>query len=260
MAASGSKKTASRKAKKTATRKKRVRKAASKKKVTAKKAAAGQATEPRPQDTAPDEQARPTEPVNEASAGDVEDDTSSNEPEPDPTPDEATPAGTAGAPAVSVHCTLAAVDNDTLILPTSVIAEIVEFEPPRPIESAPAWMLGQVDWESWQVPVISYSALINGVTPEQVTDKSRTLIVKSLSDASRVPYIGVLVADLPRLSQVRDGDLRETGDEARALGVHSRVAFKDSAAIVPDLDRLAELVAHAAYGTLPSGSGPVADA
>jgi chemosensory pili system protein ChpC len=152
-----------------------------------------------------------------------------------------------------IHCTLARMESESMLLPTSVVAEIAEFSPPQPIESAPAWLLGQIEWENWQVPVISYSALINGVIPEEVTNKSRTMIIKSLSDASRVPYVGVLVADLPKLSQVKPGNIEETSDDTTALGVFSRVLFKGKDTIIPDLDRLSQLVAHAAYGTLPDG-------
>ncbi len=152
--------------------------------------------------------------------------------------------------AMTVHCTLASMEAQALLIPTSVVAEIIEFRAPQPIDSAPEWLLGQIDWEDWQVPVISYNALVNGVMPEHVTKNSRTLIIKSLSEASRVPYLGVLIADLPKLSQVTEADLEEMGDEAKSLGVHSHISFKGNEAIIPDLDRLSQLVAHAAFGTL----------
>ena len=66
-----------------------------------------------------------------------------------------------GKPAV-LHCMMIPADQETLLLPTSVMAEVVDFEAPRPINMAPPWLLGQFDWENRQVPVFSFGALING--------------------------------------------------------------------------------------------------
>jgi chemosensory pili system protein ChpC len=168
-------------------------------------------------------------------------------------PEQAVPEASSGQDAdhTVIHCTLARMEKESLLVPTSVIAEIAEYSTPQPIDASPAWLLGQIEWENWQVPVISYSALINGDMPQEATAKSRTMIIKSLSDGNRVPYIGVLVADLPKLSQVKPSSLKEKEDEAGTLGVFCRVDFNGTDTIIPDLDRLSQMVAHAAFGTLP---------
>ena len=51
-----------------------------------------------------------------------------------------------GKPAV-LHCMIVPTEQETLLLPTSVMAEVIDFQQPRPTESAPPWLLGQVEWE-----------------------------------------------------------------------------------------------------------------
>ena len=58
-----------------------------------------------------------------------------------------------GKPTV-LHCMIIPTEQETLLLPTSVMAEVIDFQPPRPTESAPPWLLGQIDWEDRQVPVV----------------------------------------------------------------------------------------------------------
>ena len=99
--------------------------------------------------------------------------------------------------APELHCMMIPTDQETLLLPTSVMAEVIDYQPPRPTESAPPWLLGQVDWENRQVPVFCFGALINGNEPDQPSKRSKIMILKSLSDSARVPYIGVLMKDLP---------------------------------------------------------------
>jgi chemosensory pili system protein ChpC len=150
-----------------------------------------------------------------------------------------------------VRCMLIPTDPETLLLPTSVMAEVVDYAQPDPLPDAPPWLLGRVEWENRQVPVFSFSALINGTDVGNVPDRSHIMILKSLSDSARVPYLGMLLGDLPRPVTVTENDLVETGDEKKSLGVFSRLRLEDDEAIVPDLDRLTHLVTHATFGALP---------
>jgi hypothetical protein len=77
------------------------------------------------------------------------------------------------------------------------------------------------------------------------------MILKSLSDSARVPYLGLLLGDLPQPVIVKENKLVETGDEKKALGVYSRITIDENEAIIPDLDRVTHLVTHATFGALP---------
>ncbi|MBT8051334.1 MAG: chemotaxis protein CheW [Gammaproteobacteria bacterium] len=150
-----------------------------------------------------------------------------------------------------LHCMLVPTEPEPLLLPTSVMAEVIDFQPPRPTEDAPPWLLGEVDWENRQVPVFSFGALINGTEVGDIPKRARIMILKSLTDSTRVPYLGLLMSDLPRPVQIEQSDLVETGDDKKSLGVFSHVRFEKENAIIPDMDRLAHLVTHATFGALP---------
>ena len=155
-----------------------------------------------------------------------------------------------GKPA-ALHCMVIPAEDETLLLPTSVMAEVMEYQKPTPIEATPPWLLGQTEWEGRQVPIFNFSALINGTDPGKPDRRSHVMVLKTLSDSSRMPYIGLLMNDLPSPIQVNENDLQETGDEKKSLGVFSRVRFEGGDAIIPDMDRLAHLVTHATFGALP---------
>jgi chemosensory pili system protein ChpC len=150
-----------------------------------------------------------------------------------------------------IHCMLAPAEKETLLLPTGVMAEVIDFQDPSPLDATPPWLLGQIEWENRQVPVFSFSALINAGAIGKIPAKSKILIIKSLADSARVPYLGILLSELPRMLNVKEKDLVQTGDDKKSLGVFSRITLEEQSAIVPDLDRLTHLVTHAAYGALP---------
>lgn len=155
------------------------------------------------------------------------------------------------APLAKVHCALAPMPAESLLLPTNVIAEVIGYIQPTPLSATPQWFLGQIEWQNRQIPVFSYSALISGNQPGEISSKNRIMIVKSLSDSARMPYLGILISDIPSLISVQLEEIVHTGDESKSLGVFCHVAVQEQAAVIPDLDRLTHLVTHAAYGILP---------
>ncbi|HET6593109.1 MAG TPA: chemotaxis protein CheW [Xanthomonadales bacterium] len=150
-----------------------------------------------------------------------------------------------------LHCMAIPTDKETLLLPTTVMEEVIDYQPPAPIECAPPWLLGNIDWDNRQVPVFSFTALINGSDVGPVPPRSKVVILKSLGSSGRVPYLGLLLGGLPHPVTVKYEDLLETGDDKKSLGVFRRVLIEEEEAIIPDLDRLTHLVTHAAFGALP---------
>ncbi|MEJ8567059.1 chemotaxis protein CheW [Elongatibacter sediminis] len=160
------------------------------------------------------------------------------------------------APAPEVHCALASTGGVNLLLPTNVVAEVIEYVQPAPMQDTPDWFLGQVEWDDRQVPVFSYAALISGEASDEPGPHARIVVLKSLSDSTRVPYLGVVTLDIPKLLSVQISDLEHTGDDRKSMGVYCHVKFNEEPAVIPDLDRLTHLVTHAAYGALPLTRAP----
>ena len=139
--------------------------------------------------------------------------------------------------------------NDILI-PNATVAEVISYSAPKPMDDAPEWLLGTIVWRGWQVPVISYGRLTN-VAEQENTSGARLCITKSLTNTDRMPYIAILAQGFPRLTTVTEAGLTEVPMEEGSIGVLGKVILGDREALVPDLDRVGQLVAHAAFGALP---------
>jgi len=143
---------------------------------------------------------------------------------------------------------LAPLNEDYVMLPNSAVGEILNFSSPQPFKQGPAWLLGEIAWHGWQVPVINYERLIrdNGITT--ITSKSRILIVKTLGESTQVNYIGLLIQGLPKLKKVSAGTLTETQTGDLPETVFSRVSIDGLQAVIPELGDLTRVVEFAAYG------------
>jgi chemosensory pili system protein ChpC len=137
-----------------------------------------------------------------------------------------------------------------LLVPNASVAEVVAYDEPAPVEQGPGWMLGNVLWHGWQVPVVSFGVLCEKQEREPV-DQAKLCITKSLVHNDRLPYIALLAQGFPRLVTITESALTEVPDSSRHIAIAGEVLVGDRHAVVPDLDRIAQLIAHAVYGALP---------
>lgn len=153
-------------------------------------------------------------------------------------------------PETEIRSVLVPVTDAELLLPNASIAEIVGYTSPEPIEQAPDWLLGNIQWHGWQVPVVSFGTLTEQHEQEPVQG-AKICISKSLIDNDRMPYIGILSQGFPRLVTVTEGALTEVPDSSSHIAIAGKAIIGDREAFVPELDRIGQLVAHAAFGALP---------
>ncbi len=124
-----------------------------------------------------------------------------------------------------------------LLMPNAAIAEILSVVDPEPMPGAPDWILGQVRWRGWQVPLVSYTRLAGLGTSDELLRGQRVLVLKGLGGNARLPYFALLTQGFPRLVSV-GADSLETVDGGIDGGgvIAASVRYQDEAAIVPDLD------------------------
>jgi chemosensory pili system protein ChpC len=136
-----------------------------------------------------------------------------------------------------------------VLLPNSAVAEILSYSTPEPLKKAPAWVLGEMAWRGWQVPVINVDRLLNegGSNSNSITPKSRILVIKTLGESTQVNYIGLVIQGLPRLKKVTAQSLIEKRIDNLPETVFSEVNIDDLQAFIPELGSLTRLVEEAAY-------------
>ena len=134
-----------------------------------------------------------------------------------------------------------------VLLPNTSVAEIMAFAKPEPFKDAPAWLLGELAWEGWQVPVICYEKLIDKKSGNAITPKARILIIKTLGESTQLNYIGLLIQGLPKLKKVTADSLVEKQTAGLPDTLFSKVSIDDVEAMIPDIGDLTLVVEQTAY-------------
>ena len=148
--------------------------------------------------------------------------------------------------ASEIRALLAPMPGGNILLPGSMIAEVVNYLDPEPFHEGPDWLLGEVKWNGWQIPVVNVAVLAGTAPDDAVPPRARVLVVKTLSVEASVLHIGMIINGLPRMKSVTRANLVEAEGETPE-GVFSHVSVEDQPAVVPDLDKLALSIEKAVY-------------
>lgn len=137
-----------------------------------------------------------------------------------------------------IHCLTIPLNNETAILPNSAIAEVISFKEPAPVDDAPEWFLGYVDWREKRVPLISFES-VSGKEIGSAKKNSRICVLNTLNGSTQIPYVGILSQGIPSLAIVQEQGMedKESSDESRpAVGAYVEVGGVN--ALIPNIDEI----------------------
>lgn len=154
--------------------------------------------------------------------------------------------GAAKDQGLEVRAVWVPLEDGYLLLPNALVAEVVLYNPPRPVPKTPDWLLGLASWRGQQVPLVSFERLIGRGRPRP-GNKSRILVLYGLGSlAERLPYYGLLSVGMPRLyrasAQTLKPDAHQETFPAVAQGVLVGEGINQRPAWIPDVDYLAEVI------------------
>lgn len=142
-----------------------------------------------------------------------------------------------------VRSVLIPLGDRQLLLPNAVVAEIMGYQPPDPIEGAPDWLLGNMAWRGIMIPVVSFEAMQDGevVTPGH---RGRIAIMNALNSHPRLSHYGLVVQAIPSLARVSVDNVLPARD-AETMSVpliRQAVELDLSPVYIPDLDAIEQRI------------------
>ena len=145
---------------------------------------------------------------------------------------------------LKVRCLSLPLHNMTLLLPNTVVAEVIDYKEPEIAPQMPEWLEGMVSWRGRNVPVISFEKLL-GQEQAFHSDETRYVVCNTLNGNPHVPFIILRIDGIPHLSLVSSDMLEMDSEEAhpeRAVQAYLRV--RGESVIVPNIDVLERMLEH----------------
>ncbi len=127
---------------------------------------------------------------------------------------------------------------ERVLLPNATVAEMMSRVPVQAVADAPRWLVGEIGWHGWDVPLVSFARL-SGLGDESIGGNNKVVVLKALAGNAQRPYFALLTQSFPQLISVpRDGLLADASEENLPDIVHMRVLLGEQSALLPNLDAL----------------------
>ncbi|MBT8142966.1 MAG: chemotaxis protein CheW [Gammaproteobacteria bacterium] len=123
-----------------------------------------------------------------------------------------------------IYALLVPIQRQRLLLPRTAVREVVRYSKPEPIENAPDWLPGTINWQNNKIPMISFEGLCGKEMPE-VNSRTRVAIMTALDKEMPHNAYAMYVEGFPQLIGIQEKD----------LGVDAEAKFPDNCPIISQL-------------------------
>ena len=138
-----------------------------------------------------------------------------------------------------IRCLTVPLQGMNLLLPHTVVAEVVSGSSLQTINQVPDWLLGEIAWHQRNVPVVHLETLL--ILPQAQPDTHcPVLICHSLDAQASYPFIGILTNKMPRLTQVSAVNISAQAIEVeyQHAPLQAKLMLNNTVAYIPDLPAL----------------------
>lgn len=141
------------------------------------------------------------------------------------------------------------VQDDTLLLPNSSIAEVIGVRELQSVSQAPVWMLGLFEWRNREIPLVSFENIYKGTPVDANRKGQRVTVLKAIGQDPEFDFFGLLVQGMPQMIRITDQNIKR-GDarnapESSMVRVHADIMGRH--AIIPDLESLERVIKRVLY-------------
>ncbi len=147
------------------------------------------------------------------------------------------------AEAEELYSLLVPLSEDRLILPRACVAEVVRYTQPQQQPGSEDWMLGTINWNGRELPVVAFEGTIGKDIPAP-TGRTRVVVFYSSTGKIKTGYFGVLTQGFPQLVRVNREvlNLDSTDGWPEDAPVLCRVKMINEYPLVPDLEALEGMI------------------
>jgi len=128
-----------------------------------------------------------------------------------------------------------------LILPDSIIVQIVTGADITPLEAGPDWLLGTISWQKRSIPTLSFEMAAS--SQYEAIENPRVVVLKSINNIEKMPFYGLPLYDIPKPARVNKENISVVENATQASPVILNEVLVDGEPVsIPNLDVLEEML------------------
>lgn len=136
----------------------------------------------------------------------------------------------------SIRCLSLPLENTELLVPGSVVAEVIPYLSHTPIELDTPWMFGRIPWRGLSLPLVSFEVAAG--LASRPTIGRRVAIFNTIGGNPALPFYALFIQAVPRLIQLDPQILKEVHGETGSPLLRNLAEYAGNRIIIPELERL----------------------
>ncbi len=143
----------------------------------------------------------------------------------------------------SMHALILPTTRVSLLVPSTMTAEIMTVPKLSPLPFAEPWVLGVAGWRKRAIPVVSFEILLGDRVPPVIHPRSKVVVFQPLAGHSEWDFFGLLVSADPQPYTINDEvDLRPSETPVNSPIVGATVTIGRTAVVIPDMEALQRIM------------------
>ena len=129
----------------------------------------------------------------------------------------------------------------SLVLPDSIVLQILPSADVSPVDNAPTWLLGTINWHKLTVPVLSFESASNH--QYNPMEDPRMMVLKSINNIQKMPFYAIPLSAIPKPARMNEENITvvENASPSSPL-ILNEVLLDGEPASIPNLDALEEML------------------
>ena len=133
-------------------------------------------------------------------------------------------------------------DGIRLVLPDSIILQVLTAARLVKYDNAPNWLLGSVEWQKRIIPTLSFEQA-TGARGGAGMVGSRLLVLKSINNIEKMPFYALVLAGIPHPAILGKDNVSEVEHAALSSPlILNQVLVDGEPASIPNLDAVEEML------------------
>jgi chemosensory pili system protein ChpC len=158
-----------------------------------------------------------------------------------------------------VYSLLIPFSGGKMIVPRLSITEVTGFLRPKAVRDAPDWLLGLINWNGQEIPLLSFEGMCGRKVPERA-NRTRIAVAHAIGEQINPALFAILTQGYPYLVRVNPAVLSVDPENELAEGpVLNRVRMANERPYIPDLEaieeKLLEIMPERRFTDTASNSG-----
>jgi chemosensory pili system protein ChpC len=145
---------------------------------------------------------------------------------------------------MSIRSLLVHLTGGQLLMPSSVVAEVLSYHEPEDKREKPAWLIGMMKWRGETIPLTSIEKMLGIEATQEPSKEQRIIILYGIYTPQTLPFYAILSKDMPTSITV-GVEAQQNPKPVKKDGISASVVVENKTAWLPDFEYLENLFQQA---------------